>query len=108
MTMWEPAATSAAVGTAIPAFLVKEVSGDHIRILALLMHDPNPILLDQAAVAAAGLGYQEVNQGSATMAYVYDMLIRWAGSRRAIRAIRCRFQANVFAGNSVVAGGVVT
>jgi acyl dehydratase len=96
-----------AVGTQIPAFAV-EVSGEHIRMLALLLHDPNPIHFDLAAVAAAGLGDREVNQGGATMAYIYDMLIAWTGSRRAVRRMECRFQANVFAGDRVIAGGVVT
>jgi acyl dehydratase len=108
MTAGQPVATLVTVGTAIPPFAVPEVNGDHIRILALLMHDPNPIHFDRAAVAAAGLGDREVTQASATMGYLYDMLIRWAGSRRSIRALRCRFQANVFAGDSVIAGGVVT
>jgi acyl dehydratase len=97
-----------AVGTRVPAFVVDEVSGDHIRMLALLLHDPNPIHFDVAAVAAAGLGDREVNQGGATMAYLYDMLIRWTGSRRCVRSLQCRFLANVFAGDTVVAGGVVT
>jgi acyl dehydratase len=87
---------------------VDEVSGDHIRMLALLLHDPNPIHFDVAAVAAAGLGDREVNQGGATMAYLYDMLIRWTGSRRCVQSLQCRFLANVFAGDTVVAGGVVT
>lgn len=102
----EPATVS--VGTQIPPFVVEQVSGDHIRMLALLLHDPNPIHFDPAAVAAAGLGDREVNQGGATMAYLYDMLIAWTGSRRCVRSLQCRFLANVFAGDTVVAGGVVT
>ena len=97
-----------AVGTPIPAFTVDSVSGEHIRLLALLLHDPNPIHFDLAAVAAAGLGDRIVNQGGATMAYLYDMLVAWTGSRRAILRLECRFQANVFAGDRVIAGGVVT
>jgi len=100
--------TTVSVGTQIPAFVVEQVSGDHIRMLALLLHDPNPIHFDVAAVTAAGLGDREVNQGGATMAYLYDMLIAWAGSRRCVRSLQCRFLANVFAGDTVVAGGVVT
>jgi acyl dehydratase len=99
---------SIAVGTLLPAFVVDEVSGEHIRMLALLLHDPNPIHFDVAAVAAAGLGDREVNQGGATMAYLYDMLIRWTGSRDCVRSLQCRFLANVFAGDTVIAGGVVT
>jgi acyl dehydratase len=100
--------TTVSVGTQIPTFVVAEVSGDHIRMLALLLHDPNPIHFDVAAVAAAGLGDREVNQGGATMAYLYDMLIRWTGSRRCVRSLQCRFMANVFAGDTMVARGVVT
>ena len=96
------------VGTQIPPFVVEKVNGDHIRILALLLHDPNPIHFDVAAVAAAGLGDREVNQGGATMAYLYDMLIRWTGSRDCIRSLQCRFQANVFAGDTLIVGGIVT
>lgn len=96
------------VGSQIPPFVVREVSAEHIRMLALLLHDPNPIHFDVAAVTAAGLGDREVNQGGATMAYLYDMLIRWTGSRGSIRRMQCRFQANVFAGDTVSAGGVVT
>jgi acyl dehydratase len=97
-----------AVGARVPEFVVDEVSGDHIRMLALLLHDPNPIHFDVAAVAAAGLGDREVNQGGATMAYLYDMLIHWTGSRDCVRSLQCRFLANVFAGDTVIAGGVVT
>lgn len=108
MTTGPGAAGPVAVGTEIPPFVVREVSGEHIRMLALLLRDPNPIHFDVAAVAAAGMGDREVNQGGATMAYLYDMLIRWAGSRGRIRAMRCRFRASVLAGDTVVAGGVVT
>lgn len=99
---------SIAVGTQLPAFVVHEVSGEHIRMLALLLHDPNPIHFDVAAVAAAGLGDRVVNQGGATMAYLYDMLIAWTGSRDCVRSLQCRFLANVFAGDTVIAGGIVT
>ncbi len=104
----QAAAGQITVGTQIPAFVVDAVSAEHIRMLALLLHDPNPIHFDLAAVAMAGLGDRVVNQGGATMAYLYDMLIAWTGSRRAISRLECRFQANVFAGDRVVAGGVVT
>ena len=97
-----------AVGTRLPDFTVDSVSGEHIRILALLLHDPNPIHFDLAAVAAAGLGDRVVSQGGATMAYIYDMLIAWTGSRRSVTRLECRFQASVFAGDQVVCRGVVT
>jgi acyl dehydratase len=97
-----------AVGDAVPAFRVAAVEADKIRIMALVLRDPNPIHFDLDAVRAVGLGDREVNQGGVTMAYVIDMLVAWAGSRAAVRAVDCRFSANVFAGDAVDVGGTVT
>jgi acyl dehydratase len=97
-----------AVGEALPGLRVDSVDADHIKIMALILRDPNPIHFDLDAVAAAGLGDREVNQGGATMAYVINMLAGWAGSRDAVRSISCRFLANVFAGDAVETGGTVT
>jgi len=96
------------VGSEIPSFVVEQVSADHIKIVALLLRDSNPIHFDLDAVAAAGLGTREVNQGGSTLAYVYDMLIAWSGSRSAVVAVSCQFRGNVFAGDRVVCGGTVT
>jgi acyl dehydratase len=96
-----------AVGEALPSLRVV-VEADHIRLLALILHDPNPIHFDLDAVRAAGLGDREVNQGGTTMAWIANMLIAWAGSRSAIRTLNCRFAANVFAGDAVSVGGTVT
>lgn len=97
-----------AVGDAVPPLRVDAVSADKIKIMALVLRDPNPIHFDLDLVRAAGLGEREVNQGGVTMAYIIDMLIAWAGSRAAVRAIDCRFSANVFAGDPVDVGGTVT
>jgi acyl dehydratase len=96
------------VGDPVPLFRVEGVSAEKMKIMALLLHDPNPIHFDRAAVAAAGLGDREVNQGSLTLGYVFDGLIAWAGDRSAIRSLQCRFAANVFAGDDVVVSGTVT
>jgi acyl dehydratase len=95
-------------GFEIPPFEVAAVEAAHIKMFALILRDPNPIHFDLAAVAAAGLGDREVNQGGATLAYVFDMLVAWAGSRAAVKRLGCRFTANVFAGDHVTARGVVT
>jgi acyl dehydratase len=97
-----------AVGDALPGLRVQSVSADKIKLMALVLRDPNPIHFDLDAVAAAGLGDREVNQGGVTMAYVINMLVAWAGSRAAVRTIDCRFSANVFAGDDVEVGGVIT
>lgn len=100
--------TRPAVGDPVPPLRVECVSADKIKIMALVLRDPNPIHFDLDAVRAAGMGDREVNQGGVTMAYVIDMLIAWTGSRAAVRTVDCRFSANVFAGDAVDVGGTVT
>lgn len=96
------------VGTQIPPFEVASVNGEHIRQMALILRDPNPIHFDLDAVAAAGLGDREINQGGVTMAYIIDMLTAWRGSGAALSRIKCRFRGNVCAGDAVTAKGMVT
>lgn len=96
------------VGSLLPTLAVEHIEPDQIRLVALLLRDPNPIHFDLDAVAAAGLGDREVNQGGATMAYVLNLLINLAGSRAAVRRISCRFTENVFAGDNLLVGGTVT
>ena len=94
-------------GYTIPPFVVDPVDGERIRQIALILDDPNPIHFDLDAVAAAGMGDREINQGGSTMAYIIDMITSWAGTRSALRRIKCRFRDNVRAGDAVTAGGTV-
>lgn len=103
-----PGGADVTVGTQLPTRRIDEVSAEHIRQIALVLRDPNPIHFDLDAVQAAGLGSREVNQGGATMAYVMDLLTEWAGSRDALKRISCSFRANVFAGDEVLVGGAVS
>ena len=96
------------VGDTIPTLRVDDIDADKIKIMALVLRDPNPIHFDLDAVREAGLGDRVVNQGGVTMSYIVNMLATWTGSRAAIRNIDCRFNANVFAGDSVEVGGTVT
>lgn len=96
------------VGSSIPEFRVSGVSGEHIRQIALILRDPNPIHFDLAAVERAGMGDREINQGGTTMAYIIDMLAAWTGSSDDVTRIKCRFRGNVRAGDTVVAGGQIT
>ncbi len=68
---------------------------------------PEPDPLGSAEVAARGLGDRLINQGPTNLGYVCNMLVAWAGPE-ALRDLRVRFTANVFDGDAVVAGGVVT
>jgi acyl dehydratase len=96
------------VGDTLPERRISSVSPDHIKMVALILRDSNPIHFDLDAVARAGLGDREVSQGGATMAYVLDLLAEWAGSRSALRTISCSFRANVLAGDDVTLSGEVT
>ena len=96
------------IGARLPERRIESVNSDHIKIVALVLRDSNPIHYDLDAVARAGLGDREVNQGGATMAYLLDLLNEWTGSRSAVQRVSCSFRANVFAGDEVVLGGEVT
>jgi acyl dehydratase len=95
-------------GAALPPHVIASVREEDIRLVALLLRDPNPIHFDLDAVARAGLGDRAINQGGATMAYVIDYVAAWAGSRQAIRTIECSFRGHVAAGDDVALGGTVT
>lgn len=96
------------VGEELPVLVVTAVREEDIRMVALILRDPNPIHFDLEAVAKAGLGDRAINQGGSTMAYVMNALMSWAGSREALRRIDCSFRGNVAAGDDVVIGGRVT
>jgi acyl dehydratase len=78
-----------------------------MALLAAILGDPNPIHWDRAEVAKRGLGDRLINQGPINVAYVCNALAAWAGPT-ALRSLTFRFTANVFDGDEVVAGGVVT
>lgn len=95
------------VGSPLPAWSLGSVSAEKMKIFAAIARDPNPIHWDRAAVAERGLGDRLINQGPANLGYVVNMVLAWAGPT-SLRALAVRFTANVFAGDTVVAGGTVT
>lgn len=95
------------VGFQIPELVVESVSPEKMKTYAAILRDPNPIHWDPNEVIAKGNGTTVINQGPANLGYVMTMLMDWAGPA-SIRMIRARFTANVFAGDHVTAGGVVT
>jgi acyl dehydratase len=97
-----------AVGTQVPPFVVDAVPVEAMKTVAALLHDPNPIHFDPDAVAALRMGDRQVNQGPTNMAYVVNMLTLWTGDPGSLRRLQVRFVGNVFAGDRVSAGGVVT
>ena len=95
------------VGMALPEWSLEAVSADRMKLLAAILRDPNPIHWDASEVARRVLGERVINQGPSNLGYVVNMLMAWAGPT-CLRRLDARFTSNVFAGERVVAGGVVT
>lgn len=93
-------------GTELPAWRVERVDPEKMKLFAAIARDPNTIHWDPAEVARRGLGERVINQGPTNLGYVVNMLHAWAGPG-CVRELRIRFTANVFGGDTVVAGGVV-
>ena len=89
-------------GDRLPPWRLESVDAENIRLLADVLGDPNPIHLDPAAVAAAGLGDRVINQGPANLAYVLNMIMQ-AGLEPI--SLEARFTGSVRAGDSVEATG---
>ncbi|MDL5157396.1 MaoC/PaaZ C-terminal domain-containing protein [Actinomycetospora termitidis] len=76
------------------------VRAEEMKLLALLLRDPNPIHLDADAAAALGFGPAVVNQGPANLAYALTHLVRSRPGERLV-AFDARFHATVVAGDVV-------
>jgi acyl dehydratase len=95
------------VGQELAPWTLEDVTPDRLKVLALILRDPNPIHWDREAVARLGLGDRPVNQGPANMGYLLNLLgSAFPGSR--VTQLRVRFVGQVLAGDRVVAGGRVT
>ncbi len=86
---------------------IRKVEAAAMAIMADVLRDPNPIHLDPAAAAAAGLGDRVINQGPANLGYVVDMLMAAFPGHRIAR-LDSRYLANVRDGDLVTAGGHVS
>jgi 3-hydroxybutyryl-CoA dehydratase len=95
-------------GAALPGLVVASVDGAMMKVMALLLRDPNPIHWDAESARALDSDPRPVNQGPTSLGYIVTMLTQWAGDETTIRQLHCRYLANVRAGDSVSAGGTVT
>lgn len=93
-------------GELLPPSVVT-IDADPMKVMALLLEDSNVIHFDTERLAELGLGDRPVNQGPSNLGYVVTMLERWTGSTGRLRSITARFHANAFAGDTVIAHGVV-
>lgn len=94
-------------GTELPPLRIASVSPERMKTMAALLQDSNRIHIKPEVVQALGMGDRVVNQGPANMGYLMRMLLQAAPGAR-LERMNVRFNANVFAGDSVVASGTVT
>lgn len=78
-----------------------EVDAQRMKVLALLLADPNPIHFDPAAASRLGIADVPVNQGPSTIAMIYNLFARTHPGRR-VRELNVRLLGNVLAGQEVV------
>lgn len=95
------------VGNTIETILVRDVSAEGMKVWAKILRDPNPIHLDPAVVCARGLGDRVINQGPANLAYLISAVQRTYPDAM-LESLNVQYVANVFAGDSLEAGGKVT
>lgn len=95
------------VGTRLGPWEIERIRPEPMRVLAVILDDPNPIHLDAGAVRALGMGDSVINQGPANLGYLMNMLTE-ALPGADLRRVRVRFIANVFGGDRVAAAAEVT
>lgn len=83
---------------------LSEVDPEKMKVLALLLADPNPIHFDPEAAAAIGFS-RVVNQGPSTMATVYNLFEQTHPDHRVAR-VSFRLLGNVLAGDAVTVSAV--
>jgi acyl dehydratase len=96
------------VGDELEPLVIESVDPGHMKTMAMLLRDPNPIHWDTEVTRQLGLGEKPINQGPISLSYLMELAIRPAGSdRAALRRFRVRFVGNVLAGQRVECTGRV-
>jgi acyl dehydratase len=90
-------------GDEIPEWTLDPVDPAPMKVLALLLGDPNPLHYDLDAARRAGFT-ERVNQGPSNMAMLINMLrAAFPGGR--VTRLRVQLRGTVLAGQAVRAGG---
>jgi acyl dehydratase len=90
----------------LPVWTVEQVDPEKMKVLALLLADPNPLHFDPAVAPRLGVAERPVNQGPSNMAMLVNML-RAAFPEGRISRLRVQLRGSVVAGQTVRAGGRV-
>ena len=92
-----------AVNGELPEWTLDHVDPARMKVLALMLADPNPLHYDVEAARRAGFA-ERVNQGPANMAFLLNMLrAAFPGGR--VTRLRVQLRGTVLAGQGVRAGG---
>jgi 3-hydroxybutyryl-CoA dehydratase len=94
------------VGEALPEWTLDEVDAEKMKVLALLLADPNPLHFDPAVAPRLGIAERPVNQGPSTIAMLAN-LVRAAYPQGRLVRLQVQLRGSVVAGQSVRANGRV-
>jgi 3-hydroxybutyryl-CoA dehydratase len=90
----------------LPTWTLDRVDPEKMKLLALLLADPNPIHFDPEAAPRLGVAARPVNQGPSNIAMLVNMLLAaYPGAR--LNRLRVQLRGSVVAGEPVRAGGAV-
>lgn len=103
-----PAVSDVSPGQALEPLVIESIDVERMKTMAAMLQDPNPIHYDVEVVKELGMGDRPVNQGPLNIAYLLDLVGRFAGGYGAIRDFRTRFLGNVFGGDRLECTGTVT
>lgn len=103
-----PAPTEISVGESIGPHVILSVESQRMKTVAALLDDPVPIHFDIEATEGLGLGNRLVNQGPINVAYLLEMISRFAGGHDRIRTFEVRLLGSVYDGDRVTCTGTVT
>lgn len=91
----------------LPEWTLDAVDPEKMKLLALLLADPNPLHFDPAVAPRLGVAERPVNQGPSNMAMLANLL-RAAYPAGRLRRLTVQLRGSVVAGQSVRARGRVT
>jgi acyl dehydratase len=89
---------------ALPGWTLAEVDAEKMKVLALLLADPNPLHFDPDVAPRLGIAERPVNQGPSSMAMLAN-LVRSAFPRGRLTRLHVQLRGSVVAGEQVRAHG---
>lgn len=103
-----PRADQIAAGQQIGEFVVGEVESLRMKTVAALLDDPVPLHFDIDKVEALGHGNRLLNQGPINVAYLMEMVSRFAGGHQNLRGFEVMLLGSVYEGDRVTCTGTVS